>query len=70
MIRGVYLGGLTGDDETANVSHGGAVNVPRNVAQGHEAAVSGELIRIIHGLLGYGGRSKIMAGVFPRRDIY
>jgi hypothetical protein len=40
------------------------------VAQGREAAVSGELIRIGRGLLGYGGRSKIMARVFPRRDIY
>jgi hypothetical protein len=70
LIRGVYRGILIGDDRTANVSHGGAVNVPRHMAQGREAAVSGELIRISHGLLGYGGRSKIMAGVFPRRDNY
>jgi hypothetical protein len=35
---------LTGDDQTAKVSHGNAVNVPRYVAQGREAAVIGELI--------------------------
>jgi hypothetical protein len=35
---------LTGDDQTAKVSHGDAVNVPRYVAQGCEAAVTGELI--------------------------
>jgi hypothetical protein len=40
------------------------------VALGREVAVSGELIWISRGLIGYGGRSKIMAGVFPRRDIY
>jgi hypothetical protein len=54
----------------ANVSHGGEVNVPRHVAQGREEAISGEPIQIHRGLLGYGGRSKIAVGVYPRRDIY
>jgi hypothetical protein len=54
----------------ANVSHGGVVNVPRHVAQGHEVSISGEPIRSNRDLLGYGGRSKIVAGVYPRRDIY
>ena len=54
----------------ANVSHGGEVNVPRNVVQGREVSISGEPIQIDHGLLGYGGRSKIVVGVYPRRDIY
>jgi hypothetical protein len=48
---------LTGDDQTAKVSHGDAVNVPRYVAQGREAAVTGELIRSDRGKLG------IVAGV-------
>jgi hypothetical protein len=69
-LSGFHRGKLPGDEWTANASHGDAVNVPRHVAQGHEAAVSGELIRTSRGLLGYGGRSKIMVGVFPRRDIY
>ena len=43
---------LTGDDQTAKVSHGDAVNVPRYVAQGREAAVTGELIRSDRGKLG------------------
>jgi hypothetical protein len=41
-----------------------------HAVQGREATVFGELIRISRGLLGYGGWSKIMAGVFPRHDIY
>jgi hypothetical protein len=43
---------LTSDDQTAEVSHGDAVNVPRYVAQGREAAVTGELIRSDRGKLG------------------
>jgi hypothetical protein len=43
---------LTGDDQTAKVSHGDVVNVPRYVAQGREAAVTGELIRSDRGKLG------------------
>jgi hypothetical protein len=54
----------------ANVSHGGEVNVPRHLAQGCEVAIFDEPIQINCGLLGYGGRSKIVAGVYPRRDIY
>jgi hypothetical protein len=54
----------------ANVSHGGEVNVPRHVAQGREVAISVEPIQIDRGLLGYGGRSKIVAGVYPWRDIF
>jgi hypothetical protein len=41
-----------------------------HVVQGREAVVFGELIRISRGLLEYGGWSKIMVRVFPRRDIY
>jgi hypothetical protein len=51
-IRGIYRGDLTGDDRTTKVSHGDAVNVPRYVAQGREAAASGELIRSDRGKLG------------------
>jgi hypothetical protein len=54
----------------ANVSHGGEVNVPRHVAHGCEVAISGEPIQIDRGLLEYGGRSKIVVGVYPQRDIY
>ena len=53
----------------AKVSHGGEVNVPRHVAQGREEAISGKPIQIHCGLLGYGGQSKIVAGVYPWRDI-
>jgi hypothetical protein len=49
----------------ANVSHGGEVNVPRHVAQGREEAISGEPIQGGRDTLGYGGRSKIAAGVHP-----
>jgi hypothetical protein len=65
-----YRGKLPGDERTANASHGDAVDVPRHVEQGHEAAVSGELIRIHRGWLGYGGRSNLVAGAYPRCDIY
>jgi hypothetical protein len=54
----------------ANVSHGNEVNVPRHVAQGCEVAISGEPIQINRGLLEYGGQSKIVAGVYPQRDIF
>jgi hypothetical protein len=57
-LSGFHHGKLPGDEQTANASHGDAMDVPRHVAQGREATVW------------YGGRSKIMAGVFPRRDIY
>jgi hypothetical protein len=43
---------LTGDDQTTKVSHGDAVNVPRYVAQGREAAVTIKLIRSGRGKLG------------------
>jgi hypothetical protein len=54
----------------ANVSHDGEVNVPRHVAQGCEVAISGKPIQIDRGLLGYGGRSKIVVEVYPQCDIY
>jgi hypothetical protein len=69
-LSGFHHGKLPDDEWTANASHDDVVDVPRHVARGREAAVSGELIQISSGLLGYGGRSKIMAGVFPRRDIF
>ena len=65
-----YRGKLSGDHRTTNVSHDGEVIMPRHVAQGREEAISGEAIQIHRGLLGYGGRSKIVVGVYPRRDIY
>jgi hypothetical protein len=65
-----YRGKLSGDHRTANVSHGGEVIMSRHVAQGREEAISGEAIQIHSGLLGYCGRSKIVVGVYPRRDIY
>jgi hypothetical protein len=46
------MAALIGDDRTAKVSHGDVVNVPRYVAQGCEAAVTGELIRSGRGKLG------------------
>jgi hypothetical protein len=49
----------------ANVSHNGEVNVPRHVAQGREVSNSGEPIQGDRDTLGYGGRSKIVAGVHP-----
>jgi hypothetical protein len=50
------------------VSHGGVVKVPRHVAQGW-GANSGEPIQRGHDTSGYGGQSKIAAGVHPRGDI-
>jgi hypothetical protein len=44
--------------------------MPRHVAQDREVANSGEPIQSGHDTLGYGGRSKIVVGVHPRRDIY
>jgi hypothetical protein len=46
-----YRGKFSGDEWAANASHGDAVDVPRHVAQGREATVSGELIRTSRGLL-------------------
>jgi hypothetical protein len=54
----------------AKISHGGEVNVSRHVAQDRIVDSSGEPIQHNRGLLGYGGRSKIVAGAYPRRDIY
>jgi hypothetical protein len=51
---------LTGDDQTIKVSHDDAMNVPSYVAQGREAAVTGELIRSDPGKLG------TVARVYPR----
>jgi hypothetical protein len=44
-----YRGKLPGDERAANASHDDAVDVPRHMAQGREATVSGELIRIRRG---------------------
>ena len=49
----------------ANVSHGGEVNVPRHVAQGHEVAISSKPTQGGRDTLGYGGRGKIVAEVQP-----
>jgi hypothetical protein len=43
--------------------------MPRHVAQGREVANSSEPIQSGRDILGYGGRSKIVAGVQPQRDI-
>jgi hypothetical protein len=43
------------------MGHNNAVEVPRHVAQGHEEAVTGEVIRSDRGRLG------TVAGVYPRR---
>jgi hypothetical protein len=51
-LSGFHRGKLPGDEQTANASHGDAVDVPRHVAQGREVAVSSELIRIRRGMLG------------------
>jgi hypothetical protein len=53
----------------AKVTHGGVVKVPRHMAQGHEVANSSESIRSGRDTGGYGGRSRIVAGVHPRCDI-
>jgi hypothetical protein len=44
-----YRGKLLGDEQRVNESHGDAVDVLRHMAQGREAAVTGELIRIRRG---------------------
>jgi hypothetical protein len=49
VIRGHNRGKLTGDERGITVSHGDAMDVPRHVVQGREAAVTGELIRIRRG---------------------
>jgi hypothetical protein len=70
VIGGNYRGKLPGDHWTRNMSHSGEVNVSRHLAQDRAVASSGEPIQHNRGLLGYGGRSKIVAGAYPRRDIY
>jgi hypothetical protein len=44
-----YRGKLPGDEWRIAASHGEVMDVPRHVAQGREAAVTGELIRICRG---------------------
>jgi hypothetical protein len=44
-----YRGKIPNNEQRVNASHGDAVDVPRHVAQGREAAVTGELIRIRRG---------------------
>jgi hypothetical protein len=61
---------LTGDDQTTKVSHGDAVNVPRYVAQGHEAAVTCELIRSDRGKLGTVARINYWSEDIHGDDIY
>ena len=53
----------------AKVTHCGVVKVPRHVAQDLEMANSGESIRSGCDSGGYGGWSRIVAGVHPRCDI-
>jgi hypothetical protein len=52
----------------AEMTHCGMVKAPRHVAQGCRVANSGEPIQIGCELGGYGGRSRIVAGVHPRGD--
>jgi hypothetical protein len=53
-----YSGKFSGDERMANASHGDALHVPRHVAHGREATVSGELIRTSRGLLSTMARVK------------
>jgi hypothetical protein len=53
----------------ADMTHCGVVKAPRHVAQGCGVANSGEPIQIGYDSGGYGGRSRIVAGVHPRGDI-
>jgi hypothetical protein len=48
------------------MTHGSVVKALRYVAQGCGGAISGEPIQSGHDTSGYGGRSKIAAGVHPR----
>jgi hypothetical protein len=53
----------------AKMTHCGMVKAPRHVAQGREVANSGKPIQSGRDTSGYGGRSRIVAGVHPRCDI-
>jgi hypothetical protein len=53
----------------AKVTHSGVVKAPRHVVQGCEVANFGEPIQSGRDLGGYGGWSRIVAGVHPRDDI-
>jgi hypothetical protein len=53
----------------AKMTHCGMVKAPRHMAQGCEVANSGEPIQSGRDSGGYGGRSRIVAGVHPRGDI-
>jgi hypothetical protein len=53
----------------AKVTHCDVVKAPKHVVQGHEVANSGESIQSGRDSGGYGGRSRIVAGVHPRCDI-
>jgi hypothetical protein len=53
----------------AKVTHYGVVKAPRHVAQGLKVANSSESIRSVCDSDGYGGQSRIVAGVHPRCDI-
>jgi hypothetical protein len=68
-IGGFHRGELTGDYWVATVTHCGGVKAPRHVAQGREVTNSGEPIQSGRVLGGYGGRSRIVAGVHPWYDI-
>jgi hypothetical protein len=57
---------ITGWDK---VTHCGVVKAPRQVEQGCVVANSGEPIQSGRDSGGYGGRSRIVAGVHPRGDI-
>jgi hypothetical protein len=53
----------------AKVTHCGVVKASRHVAQGCGLANSSEPIQSGHDSSGYGGLSRIVAGVHPRGDI-
>jgi hypothetical protein len=63
------LAGSPATIEWAKVTHNGVVKAPRHVAQGCEVANSDEPIQSGRDLGGYGGWSRIVAGVHPRDDI-
>jgi hypothetical protein len=54
----------------AKVTHCNVVKAPKHVAQDREVANSGESIKSGRDSREYGGRSRIVAGVHPRCDIY
>jgi hypothetical protein len=53
----------------AKMTHCGMVKEPRHVAQGRKVANSGEPIQSSRDTSGYGGRSRIVAGVYPQCGI-